>query len=199
MRFHKRYFIHHLLLAAASSTIGDPNVDSAAIHPSNNGKENNEDDIAGMKKFIDFWESEASTVVDATTRRRLTNTQAIFDFLKCDPETDTMRIPTQDDYSLLVETYWQVMTNYPEQHSHNNSTKNEHGKFSTGYDAKIFHVPTEVHFIPHVGRGVFATANISSATLVWESANTLEFYTKETLRDFLALLILKRSRLICDW
>jgi len=153
-------------------------------------------DKTRMEGFLEFWESEASMMV--YDGWKVTDIGTIEDWIGCD---ESEEIPTDADYSLMVEAYLYSMNN------HDGSTTHKGGKYHRShsvqaYNPQNFDVPVEVRLTPGKGRGVFATADITAGSLVATPTNSMEFYSKESYRDFLAYLVLKRFRMICntfDW
>jgi len=130
-----------------------------------------------------------------------------------DPEAfKQIPIPTDADFSLFVESYVVATKQQHERHRQGSSSSNSNSKNYSeseqsrllrppsvlSYDPNVFVVPIEVLSIPRFGRGVFATEDIAKGTLVMEPKNVMEFYEKETYRDFLAHMVFKNSAFLCD-
>lgn len=160
------------------------------------GEDNNKDTVDGdgvvrRKAFLEFWASDASRV------QQLTSTQRVMDWLECDAtDLDSIddaeayqRVPTDEDYRLLVEAYVHSMTT---------AATTDRPPSVASYDPGVFRVPVEVRSVPHVGRGVYAREDIPEGTLVNRPTNAMEFYSHENYRDFLAYLVEKGSAVVCD-
>lgn len=144
---------------------------------------------------MEFWASDASRV------QQLTSTQRVMDWLECDAtDFDNIddaeayqKVPTDEDYRLLVEAYVHSMTT-----GASATTTTDRPPSVASYDPGVFRVPVEVRSVPHVGRGVYTREDIPEGTLVNRPTNAIEFYSHENYRDFLAYLVEKRSALVCD-
>lgn len=66
------------------------------------------------------------------------------------------------------------------------------------YNPNVFSVPVEVRAIPHIGRGIFATEDISEGTMIYKPTNAAEFSSNDSIRDFLAYLIRQKFKFACD-
>mmetsp|Transcript_10791 Transcript_10791/g.21736 ORF Transcript_10791/g.21736 Transcript_10791/m.21736 type:complete len:342 (+) Transcript_10791:106-1131(+) len=156
---------------------------------SNDDADINIDDTVLMQEFLNHWETLSSN-------QRLINTPDIFDLMKCDnhdiedPNAYSL-VPTDDDYSLLVEAYVHASKTYPDPRAGRPPSV-------TTYNPEVFLVPTEVKAISNIGRGVFALEDVEKGTMINRPTNAIEFHSREIFRDFMAYLIKKRARLQCD-
>jgi len=168
------------------------------------------DDRPRMEEFYAFWNSEESKDI-FDDGRNIIETWSVSHWMGCDSEafhswslTEVdqevfSKIPTDDDFALLVEAYLYAMGSNDD----TNSTMHKGGKYRrpasvSGYSPNVFQVPIEIKSAAGKGRGIFAKEAIQSGTRIVKPTNAMEFYTKEAFRDFLAYLVLKRSQLVCD-
>lgn len=164
------------------------------------GKANDEKKHKKIKTndFLKFWDSRKATIL--WYGRNLTNTGTIFKYMGCDqadgytiedPEAYSM-IPTDEDYSLLVEAYRYAMDRRPQ---HEQEILPPPVQV---YIPNAFQVKVQVLPIPHVGRGIFALQDIKKGTLVSNPTNAMEFYSRDSYRDFVVYANSKNSKIICD-
>mmetsp|Transcript_7664 Transcript_7664/g.17201 ORF Transcript_7664/g.17201 Transcript_7664/m.17201 type:complete len:338 (-) Transcript_7664:276-1289(-) len=149
------------------------------------------DDTFRMQEFLNYWETLSSN-------ESLVSTYAITELMKCDhlgndiedPNAYSL-IPTDQDYSLLVEAYVHASKTNP-------NPRAGRPPSVTTYNPEVFLVPTEVKAISNIGRGVFALEDVEKGTMINRPTNAIEFHSREIFRDFMAYLIKKRARLRCD-
>jgi hypothetical protein len=184
-----------------------------------NDNTNLDDEKSYKERFLKFWNSEIP-YSEQPNGEKFIDTGLIATFLGCDKSSDEYsdhwmiedpdaytQIPTDADFQLFVEAY--VMATEKQHERQNCDKDNDNNDNSSGsrflrppsvrrYNPNAFVVPIEVRSVPHVGRGVFAKEDIANGTMVMKPANFMEFYSRDTYRDFLAHLVLKRSEFICD-
>ena len=147
------------------------------------------DDDAAAEEFLALWEkSDRSHPVYES----LVDLSAISAALHCDDDTgEDPRFPTDANYALMIEAYVHASKLNP----------NPRGRppTATEYNPEAFFVPVEVRASSEMGRGVFSLGDVAKGTMVNRPSNAMEFYNRETLRDYIAYLLRKRSpQLICD-
>ena len=107
--------------------------------------------------------------------------------IKCPWDTDPdehaslTTMYTEESWKLFNEIYHKVVPREP-------------SSLPSEFTQNGYHVPIEIK-LGDLGRGVFATEDISKDTLIWKSTNTAEFHTGQEYRDFLRLL---PQPLACD-
>lgn len=182
-----------LLLVSCSCSTVSAVIEATATASVNNDNDNDGDgdDVFRMQEFLNYWETLSSN-------ESLVSTNAITELMKCDDWDNDIEdpnayslIPTDYDYSLLLEAYVHASKTNP-------NPRAGRPPSVTTYNPEVFLVPTEVRAIPHIGRGVFALEDVAEGTMVNRPTNAIEFHSREIFRDFMAYLIQKRARLRCD-